>query len=127
MANELMLDTSAIDDASREYHFQLIFYVFRESGTYIAYCPALDISTSGDGYNETVANFYECFQLYIETCVECGTLHDDLLAHGWKVEKTDILPPTFSDLMKKSDMEKLMSSGLSFERIVTPARLPAFA
>ena len=127
MAEKMILKTSAKDMASMEYRFQLVFYVFQEDGVYVAYCPSLDISSSGNSFNEAVGNFYECFQLHVECCVESGTLHDDLLAHGWKITKKSILPPTFSVLMKKAEMRKLMSSDLSFERVVTSARLPAFA
>ena len=84
-----------------EYRFSLEFFVFQENGLQIAYCPSLDISTSGTTFNEAVGNFYEMFQLYIECCVENNTLHDDLLAHGWKVQKKQMLPPTFSVLMRK--------------------------
>lgn len=127
MAEKFILKTSAKDNAANEYRFQLEFYVFPEDGAYIAYCPSLDISTSGDTFNEAVGNFYERFQLHVECCVKYGTLYDDLIAHGWKLRKKDILPPTFSALMKKPEMKKLMCGGLSFERVVTPARLPAFA
>lgn len=67
----------------KEYRFSLDFVVFMEDGAYVAYCPSLDISTCANTYNEAISNFYEMFQLHIETCVECGTLHDDLVAHGW--------------------------------------------
>lgn len=127
MAEKLILKTSAKDEAANEYRFQLEFYIFQEEGRYIAYCPSLDLSTSGDSFNDAVGNFYECFQLHVECCVECGTLYDDLIAHGWKLRKKSIMPPTFSALMKKPEMKKLMDSSLSFERIVTPARLPAMA
>lgn len=125
MAEKFILKTSAKDNSANEYRFQLEFYVFQEDGNYIAYCPSLDLSTSGDTFNEAVGNFYECFQLHIECCVDYGTLYDDLIAHGWKMRKKSIMPPTFAALMKKPEMKKLMGSSLSFERVVTPARLPA--
>ena len=84
MADKFILKTSAEDNACTEYRFRLEFYVFQEGGVYIAYCPSLDISTSGDTFNEAVGNFYERFQLHVECCVEYGTLLKDLTAHGWK-------------------------------------------
>ncbi len=110
-----------------EYRFSLEFYVFKERHAYIAYCPSLDISTSGKDYNDAVANFYEMFQLHMEWCIENGTLYDDLIEHGWKIRKNGITPPTFSALAKKPEIKDLMNGGISFERIVTPARIPAFA
>lgn len=127
MAEKMILKTSAKDSASMEYHFHLAFYVFQENEAYIAYCPSLDISTSGRDFNEAVGNFYECFQLHVECCVEHGTLYDDLAAHGWKLREKRVLPPTFTALMKKPEMKRLMSGSMGFERVVTPARLPILA
>ena len=107
-----------------EYRFSLEFFVFQENGLQIAYCPSLDISTSGTTFNEAVGNFYEMFQLYIECCVENNTLHDDLLAHGWKVQRKQMLPPTFSVLMRKPEMKKLMKGNIGYEKVVAPARIP---
>ena len=78
---------------STEYRFRLEFYVFQEDDTYIAYCPSLDISTSGDTFNDAVANFYERFQLHIEWCEEHGTLLKDLAEHGWKINNRRLRTP----------------------------------
>lgn len=110
-----------------EYHFLIEFFVFQEEQAYIAYCPALDLSTCAETYNEAIGNFYEMFQLHIETCLENGTLQEDLLAHGWKLRKKNIQPPTFTLLMKKPEMKKLLNSRINFERIVAPARIPVIA
>ena len=107
-----------------EYRFSLEFFVFQENGLQIAYCPSLDISTSGATFNEAIGNFYEMFQLYIECCVENNTLHDDLIAHGWKLQKKQMQPPTFAVLMKKPEMKKLMGGNIGFEKVVAPARIP---
>ena len=112
------------DVQQSEYRFSLEFFVFQENGLQIAYCPSLDISTSGTTFNEAIGNFYEMFQLYIECCVENNTLHDDLLAHGWKVQKKQMLPPTFAVLMRKPEMKKLMEGNIGYEKVVAPARIP---
>ena len=122
----LRLRVSASDDQMREYHFSIEFFIFQENGTFIAYSPALDLSSSAETYNEAISNFYEMFQLYVESCVESGTLQEDLQAHGWKLHKKSksLQPPSFSVLMKKPEMKKLLESHINFERIVTPARMP---
>lgn len=84
--DRVLLKTEARDDRNREYRFNIEFYVFMENEAYVSYCPSLDISTSGKTFNEAISNFYEMFQLYVESCVENKTLHDDLLAHGWKMQ-----------------------------------------
>ena len=102
------------------------FFIFQEDGLYISYCPSLDLSSSGETFNEAISNFYEMLQLYIECCIDSGTLHDDLVAHGWRLEREDIRPPKFAILMRKPEMKRLMEGGIGFEKIVAPARIPAF-
>lgn len=123
--SQVLLEVEASDNRDREYRFRIEYYVFVENGTYIAYCPSLDISTSGKTFNEAVGNFYECFQLHMECCIECGSLCDDLRAHGWKMRAKSIQPPTFVALMKKPEMKKLMQGGIGFEKIIAPVRIPA--
>lgn len=110
-----------------EYRFQIDFYLFREDGLYIAYCPALDLSSSGETHTEAVSNFYEAFQLYVETCLEAGTLIDDLKQQGWEVKDATIAPPKFMFLMKKPEFSSLIESQIDYERIVShplPVHIP---
>lgn len=58
------------------------FVVFRERDVYIAHCPSLDISTSGETFDEAVRNFHEMFRLHIECCTNYGTMIADLAKHG---------------------------------------------
>ncbi|MBQ7634677.1 MAG: type II toxin-antitoxin system HicB family antitoxin [Bacteroidaceae bacterium] len=106
-----------------EYHFQLPFYVFPEDNAYVAYCPSLDIATSGKDYADAVKNFFECFQLHIEWCVENGTLLDDLKDHGWKVRKHSAEPPAFRTLSRKPEYASLIGGDKSYQRIVMPMRI----
>lgn len=127
MANRIYkLDPKHIKGRREGYHFNLDFIVFREGEVLIAYCPALDISTSGANYNEAISNFYEMFQLHVECCLEEGTLEKDLLSHGWKLDANAVKPPTLSKLTGKPEMKRLFSSDTNFERIAAPASLPAF-
>lgn len=123
--NKVRLQASASDNENREYRFDIEFFVFREKDRYIAYCPSLDISTSGDNFNDAVGNFYEMFQLHIECCVEAGTLYDDLEAHGWKIRKKSVTPPSFRALMKQPEMKSLMEGNIGYEKVVAPVRVPA--
>lgn len=58
---------------------------FREGGYYVAYCQAIDLSSTGKTTAEAVRNLCEAFGLYAEYTLENGTLLDDLEGHGWKV------------------------------------------
>lgn len=123
---KVTIKTSASDGLNSQYKFNIEFYVFAEDGLQIAYCPSLDLSSSGPTFNDAVSAFYECFQLYVESCVDSGTLLDDLAAHGWKVSSKAIKAPSFSTLLKKQEMKRLVNAGIGFEKIVAPAQI-AFA
>jgi len=115
-----------IDRHNNKYKFTIDYYVFNEKGTYISYCPSLDLSTSGDTISKAKSNFKEMFNLYLETCIEMGTLEADLEAHGWEKVKNNIKLPTFDKLMKKPEMKKLMNSNIGFNRIPLSTSIPAF-
>lgn len=124
-ANKVHLNTEALVNKTDSYRFNIEFYIYEDGGVFMAYCPALDLATSGKTYIDAVTNFYECFQLYVETCLEFGTLHDDLIAHGWKMTAKTVAPPSYTTLMRKPEMKRLMQDGISFQRIVSPAFVPA--
>ncbi len=112
---------------TEEYRFSIEYYVFRENDNLIAYCPSLDISTSGKDYTDAVKNFYERFQIYVETCLEMGTLWDDLKDHGWKVSERKLTPPPFSKLVRKPEVSKLLGGHTNYEKISSPMRIKAMA
>jgi len=119
------LEAHAYEGNSAEYHFSLPFLLFQEDGRCIAYCPSLDITSSGENFNDAMANFYEMFQLHIEMCVELGTLKEDLLAHGWKVSKSGLTEPSLADVMKKQEVKNIEKSRLDYRRVFSPVQIPA--
>lgn len=120
-------DAHKDDNGKAEFRFVMDFVIFMDGGLFISYCPSLDISSYGDTYNEAISNFYEMFQLHIESCLAAGTLHDDLLSHGWTLRKDGVTPPPLTKLFDKPEMKRLIEGNANFERIATPARIPAFA
>lgn len=110
----------------KEINLSVSFFVFSDKTNIIAYCPSLDLSTSGKTEEEAEANFHEMLQLYVECEIESNTLHQDLMAHGWSVQRRGITPPTFHNLMRKPDMKRLMNSDSNFKRTKTIAKIPAF-
>lgn len=113
-------------EADATWHFNLNIIVFREAGAYIAYCPSLDISTSGENYNEAISAFFEMFQLHIECCIEMGTLQENLLEHGWKISKTGVTPPSPRELLVQPKMEKFLDGSINYESLNLPTRIPVF-
>ena len=67
--------------------------ILRENKKFIAYTPALDLSTSGDTYEEAKKRFGEIVQLFFEEIIKKGTLEQVLSELGWKKMKKEWFPP----------------------------------
>lgn len=66
-------------------HLQLSVLVFQQGDYYVSYCPSLELSSYGDTIEEAKAGFDDVMRVYIEECQKKGTLHADLMAHGWEL------------------------------------------
>lgn len=102
-------------------------YIFKEHDYYISYCPSIDICTSGYSHDEALSNFYERLEIYIDSCMEKGTLWDDLKAHGWTVTKTRITPPPFQQIARIQEVSKLLSGHTSYSKVSSRRCLPAMS
>lgn len=65
----------------------------KEADQFVAYTPALDLSTSGSTLEEAKNNFTEAVEIFFDEIVQMGTLEDVLLDLGWKRQDKDFLPP----------------------------------
>ena len=79
---------------------QLGVLVFQEDDSYLAYCPALNLSTYGDSINDVKVAFDDLIKSYIEDCTRMGTLEKDLAANGWilQISAGKAEPPKQVDL-----------------------------
>lgn len=120
------LEAQATDNFQREYRIKVEIFIFEDRpGVFVAFCPSLDLSTSSDSFNGAISAFYEALQLHVEYCVENGTLIKDLFAHGWSIVGGSLRPPKFDYIIKSSSLSNLVNSDRSYERIVSPVRVPA--
>lgn len=62
-------------------NLNVVFY--REANKFIAYSPALDISTCGDTQEQAKKRFEEMLQIFLEETDKMGTLDEVLLECGW--------------------------------------------
>jgi hypothetical protein len=67
--------------------------IFKEGKNYVAYSPALDLSTSASTYEKAQSRFLDATQLFLEELVEMGTLDQVLTGLGWQKVKTNWQPP----------------------------------
>ena len=68
----------------------------REKDSFIAFTPALDLSTCGRTLEEAKKNFAEALVIFFEECLRMGTLNDVLESCGWvKSRKNGWEPPAY--------------------------------
>ncbi len=58
--------------------------IIREDDQFIAYTPALDISTCGSTFDQAKERFGELIEIFFEELCSMGTLEDVLEECGWK-------------------------------------------
>lgn len=70
-------------------NISLIFPVFitKQGKRFVAYTPALDISTSETSEKDAKKKFAEPAVLFLEEVVEAGTVDDVLSELGWKKQE----------------------------------------
>jgi len=68
---------------------------FKEDEMFIAHTNALDISTCGDTLQSAKRNFKEAIKIYFSETIKHGTLEQDLIKQGWKINpaRLTIEPP----------------------------------
>jgi len=75
----------------------------KEGGVFVAYTPALDISTYGKSESKAKKNFEELVQVYFEEFIDQPHALDEVLdSLGWIKHKNNWQPPkitnTFQDI-----------------------------
>ncbi|MDY0104921.1 MAG: hypothetical protein RBS07_18460 [Lentimicrobium sp.] len=81
--------------------------LFKEEGTVIVFCPALDIYGYGMNEEEAKNSFDTALDEYFRYTINKNTLHDDLTSRGWKVhgsktKKSRLDPPTMLELLNSN-------------------------
>jgi len=65
----------------------------KEGRHFVAYTPALDLSTSGRTLEEAKSNFNEAVEVFFNVTISMGTLEAVLLDLGWEKHGQDFTPP----------------------------------
>lgn len=68
--------------------------IFKEGKYFIAYTPALDLSTSAISYEKVKKRFSEAVNIFFEHIIKKGTLNTVLKDLGWQKVKRRWIPPT---------------------------------
>lgn len=67
----------------------------KEGKRFVAYSPALDISTSASTFKEAKKRFEELVDIYFDELVKMGTLDEVLTECGWRKVNRHYIPPRF--------------------------------
>lgn len=67
--------------------------IIREGDSFVAYSPALDLSTVGETFEKAQKMFDEAVQIFFEETIEKGTLEEVLLELGWQKKDKTLTPP----------------------------------
>ncbi|MFH1713143.1 MAG: type II toxin-antitoxin system HicB family antitoxin [Candidatus Jacksonbacteria bacterium] len=75
------------------FEFNLPVSIFKEGDNFIAYTPALDLSTSGKTFKEVKKRFQEAVQIFFEETSQRGTTEEVLAELGWTKRQKQWSPP----------------------------------
>ena len=84
--------------------------ILKEGDTYVAYSPALDLSSCGKTVGEAKRNFQSALNLFLEELQEMGTLDEVLLDLGWRhgnTPKFSWIPPHLLNSQIKVHLPRL--------------------
>ncbi|MFY9725215.1 MAG: hypothetical protein WB579_20520 [Bryobacteraceae bacterium] len=75
--------------------FSFDTHIFKEGDTYVAYAPALDLSSCGATDDEARRNIRDAVRGFLATSAEMGTLSDILEEAGYEPEGDGWRAPEF--------------------------------
>lgn len=73
--------------------YKLPLVITKQGKRFVAYTPALDISTSGKSVKDAQKKFNELAELFFEEIIDEGTVSEVLTELGWQKEKKQWQPP----------------------------------
>ncbi len=73
--------------------FTLPVSILKEGDSFIAYTPALDLSTAGDTFEEAQKKFVDAVNIFFEELMEMGTADEILSGLGWQKQNNTFVPP----------------------------------
>jgi len=85
--------------------FNLPVSILREGKKYIAYTPALDLSTSGNTFDQAKKRFDEVVHIFFEEIMKENTTEQVLTELGWQKVNAKWNPPIV--ISNESQMVKL--------------------
>ena len=104
--------------------------LFKEDNAQIIYCPALDLSGSGNTESEARESFAITVSEYLIYTTHKGTLWTDLRKLGWTIKKNKkkpVSPPLMSELLENNEEFSRIFDNYPYKKFDTGVSLPAYA
>ena len=79
--------------AKINFHFSLPVTFLKEKARFVAYSPAIDLSTSGKTFKQAKERFAEAAMLFFEEIYKKGTVDEALGDLGWEKRDKEWRPP----------------------------------
>ena len=83
--------------SGKEINISVSVFLFKEGDAYIAYCPSLDLSGYDTTEDSAKQDFEYMLREWLREQMDNGTLHRDLVKHGWKVGQEKAIEPSVAD------------------------------
>ena len=97
--------------------------VIMEHDTYVAYCPALDVSSYGETAKKALHAFGSALDIFFEETQRKGTIEKELLRLGWSLRQHPraVYEPPKLDSADLLRMFKAKTQSVFTEEIAIPA------
>jgi len=76
----------------KKINFKISVTIFKEGNNFVAYTPALDLSTSGKTFEQVRKRFTEAVDVFFEEIEKMGTTDEVLGGLGWRKIKQEWKP-----------------------------------
>ncbi len=113
-----------------DYTIKLPVISFKEDNAHIIFCPALDLSGSGNTESQAKESFATVVAEYMNYTTHKKTLLADLKKLGWTIYKNRkklASPPSMSVLLKTNEEFSRIFNNYSYKKFDTGVNLPAYA
>ena len=87
--------------------------LFQEDEMWVAYCPALEVSSYGENQEDARKAFDEAMQIFLSETIRKGTLERYLLRLGWQLQQKPI-PVYKQPYLSLHDNQRLVQKSPEF-------------
>jgi len=102
---------------SQAIQLQLAVMIVKEGEYYVAYCPALELSTHGESEQEAKEYFEDAVKEFLKDTMQMGTLERLLLKFGWNLKSSEYIPPRIEE---KIDFNQFSNYKIIKEQVALP-------